>query len=179
VRSTTKVMCVKNKNHVVRTSRDKMSTTWDLFCFLVRQWKALRTCCSAFPITTKWCFDQDVKVVPGTTFTKKHAIGAVRCKNEGMLLQLLGWHCIESVVFACPVHEHDQRWTCRLFGFKSCDISYIDGFGCYHFCLIRFGLELIIFSFEILRNFRFRFGTADYCNFRFSFGTAGCCRTAG
>jgi len=24
-----------------------------------------------FPITTKWCFDQDVKVVPGATFTKR------------------------------------------------------------------------------------------------------------
>jgi len=35
-----------------------------------------------------------------------------------------------------------------------------------------------LFSFELHRNFRFNFGTADYCNFRFSFGTACCCRTA-
>jgi len=50
--------------------------------------------------------------------------------------------------------------------------QYIDGFGCYHFCLNRIGLEFII-SFELLRNFRFSFATADYCNFLFSFGTAG------
>jgi len=43
------------------------------------------------------------------------------------------------------------------------------------FFLNRFGLELIIFSFEILRNFRFRFGSAAYCNFRFSSGTTGYC----
>jgi len=29
----------------------------------------------------------------------------------GMLLQLLGWRCIESVLFACPIHENDQTWT--------------------------------------------------------------------
>ena len=33
--------------------------------------EALRTCCSAFPITTKWCFDQDAKVLPGATLTKR------------------------------------------------------------------------------------------------------------
>jgi len=36
-----------------------------------------------------------------------------------------------------------------------------------------------LFSFEILRNFRFSFGTTDCCDFRFSFGTEGYCRTAG
>jgi len=30
---------------------------------------ALRTCRSNFPVTTKWCRDQDVKVVPSATFT--------------------------------------------------------------------------------------------------------------
>jgi len=35
------------------------------------------------------------------------------------------------------------------------------------------------FSFKLLRNCRFTFGTADCCNFRFSFGTASYCRTAG
>jgi len=28
------------------------------------QCEALRTCCSGFPIVTKWCCDQDVKVMP-------------------------------------------------------------------------------------------------------------------
>jgi len=54
-------------------------------------------------------FDQDVKVAPGTTFKTERAIGAVHCKNEGMLLRLLGWRCIESAVFACPIHENDHR----------------------------------------------------------------------
>ena len=76
---------------------------------LVLQCEALCTCCSAFLIATKWCFDQDVKVVPGTTFTKRRAMGAVHCKNEGMLLHPLGWRCIESVVFVWPIHENDQR----------------------------------------------------------------------
>jgi len=64
-------ICVMNSTHVERTCRNKMSTTWDLYCCLVPQCEASRTCCSAFPITTKWCFDQDVTVVPGTTFTKR------------------------------------------------------------------------------------------------------------
>jgi len=67
VRFTTNGMCVMNNTHVPRTSRNKMITTWDLHCCLVQQWEALRTCCSAFPITTKWCFDQALKVVPGAT----------------------------------------------------------------------------------------------------------------
>jgi len=70
VRFTTNGMGMMNNTQVARTSRNKMIMTWDLHCCLVQQWEALRTCCSAFPITSKWCFDQDVKVVPGATFTK-------------------------------------------------------------------------------------------------------------
>jgi len=43
---------------------------------------------------------------------KECAIGAVYWKTRRMLLQPLGWRCIESVVFTCPIHENDQRWTC-------------------------------------------------------------------
>jgi len=32
--------------------------------------EALRTCHLGIPITTTWCCDQDVKVMPGATFTK-------------------------------------------------------------------------------------------------------------
>jgi len=68
----------------------------------------------------------------------------------------------------------------HVLGFKSCDISYIGGFGCYHFCLNRFGLELInYFHFNFFATFVFSFGITGYCNFRFSFGTAGYFRTAG
>jgi len=70
VRFTTNGMCVMNDTHVARTSTNKMSTTWGIYCCLVQQWEALHTCCSAFAIATKWCFDHDVKVVPAATFTK-------------------------------------------------------------------------------------------------------------
>ena len=60
VRITTNGMCVKNNTHVTRTSRNEISTTWDLYCCLVPQCEALRTCCSAFPFATKCCFDQDL-----------------------------------------------------------------------------------------------------------------------
>jgi len=42
--------------------------------------------------------------------------------------------------------------------------QHLHGLGCYHFCLSTFGLELIIF-FELLCNFRFNFGAADYITF--------------
>ena len=43
---------------------------------------------SGFPIATRWCCDQDVKVVLGATFTKKHTIGAVHCIKEGICCNL-------------------------------------------------------------------------------------------
>jgi len=108
VRFTTNGMCMMNNAHVARTSRNKMITTWNLHCCLVQQWEALRTCCSSFPITTKWCFDQDVKVVPGTVQPSQNerAIGAVHCKNEGML-EPFSWRCIERLVFICSIHAND------------------------------------------------------------------------
>ena len=120
VRFVTNGMCVKNNTHVAWTSRNRLSTTWDLYCCMVPQCGALCTCSSVFLITTKWCFDQDVKVVPGTTFTKRCAMGAVHCKHEEMLLQPLVWRCIGSVVFVWSIHENDQSWTCTLI--KSCDM---------------------------------------------------------
>jgi len=112
VRFTTNGMCVMNNTRLPRTRRNKISTTWDLYGCLVPQCASLRTCCSAFPIKTKWYFDQDVKLVPGTTFTKGTWNRCGLLKKRGMLLQPLGWRCIESVVFACPTHENYQRWTC-------------------------------------------------------------------
>ena len=46
----------------------------------------------------RWCQAQHSQ--------KERAKGAVHCKNEGMLLQLLGWRCTESVVFVWPIHEN-------------------------------------------------------------------------
>ena len=36
---------------------------------------------------------------------KEHAIGAVRCKKEGMLLQPLRWWCVDYVIH----HERHVR----------------------------------------------------------------------
>jgi len=83
VRFTTNRMCVMNNTRVARTSRNKISTTWDLYSWLVPQCEGLRTCCSAFPITTKWCFDQHVKLVPGTTFTKRTCNRCCLLKKRG------------------------------------------------------------------------------------------------
>jgi len=63
VRFVTNGMYVKNNTHryVSQTSRNRMSMTWDLYCCLLPQCEALHTCPLGFPITTKWCCDQDVK----------------------------------------------------------------------------------------------------------------------
>ena len=72
----------------------------ELYCCLLPQCEALRTCRSGFPIATKWCCDQYVKVVPGSAFTQKRA---VRCEKEGMLLQPLRWCCVKCLIH----HERD------------------------------------------------------------------------
>jgi len=94
---TTNRMCMKNNTHVAQTNRNKMSTTWDLYCCLVPQREALHTCWSAFPITTKWYLDQDVKVVPGTTFTKRTCNWCGSLRNRGYVVATswlaLPWKC--------------------------------------------------------------------------------------
>jgi len=69
---TTNGMCAKNNTHiyVARTSNDRVIAAHDLYCCLLPQCEALRTCCSGFPIATKWFCDQDMEVVPCETFTK-------------------------------------------------------------------------------------------------------------
>jgi len=66
----------------------------------------LCTCRSGFPIATKngavtrmW---RSCCVKPSQ---KARAIAAVRCKNEGMLLQPLCWRCVECVVY----HEQNMQ----------------------------------------------------------------------
>ena len=44
----------------------------ELYCCLLPQCKALRTCRSGFPITTKWCCNEDVKVVLCASLYKKN-----------------------------------------------------------------------------------------------------------
>jgi len=48
-------------------------------------------------------------------------MGAVHCKNEGMLLEPFTWCCIESVIFICSIHANNHSE--HVFVFKSCNIS--------------------------------------------------------
>jgi len=69
---TTNGMCAnKNTICVARTSNNRVTSSGNLYCCLLPQCEALRTYRSGFPIATKWCCDQVVKVVPGAAFTKK------------------------------------------------------------------------------------------------------------
>ena len=66
-------MCVKNNTimYVARTSNNRVISSGDLYCCLLPQCEALRTCRSGFPIATKRCCDQDVKVVRSAAFTQR------------------------------------------------------------------------------------------------------------
>jgi len=84
----------------------------------------------------RWC-----QVQPSQ---KERAIGAVHCKKRGDVVgtfQLaLHWKCGFHML-------NTWKWPdmhIYLF-FSLATFQYIDGFGCYHFCLNRIGLELIIF----------------------------------
>jgi len=72
-------------------------------------------------------------------------MGEVHCKHEGMLLQLLGGVAL-TVWFSYGQYikmtgdEHVGYLDLNLATFQ-----HIEEFGCYHFCLSTFGLELIIF----------------------------------
>jgi len=107
VRFTMNGMCVENNTHVAWTSRNKMSTTWDRYCCLLRQWEVLRTCCWAFPVTTKWCFDQDVKVVSCITFTKKryNRCGSLQKRGGVIATSPLALH------WKCGFRMPNQRWS--------------------------------------------------------------------
>ena len=66
-------MCAKNKNIYAWREQAiiREIAMHDLYCCLLPWCEALRTCCSGFPIASKWCCDQDVKVVPSSAFTQK------------------------------------------------------------------------------------------------------------
>jgi len=64
-------------------------------------------------------------MVPGKTFAQKErALGAVHYKNEGVLLQLLGYGFALKVWFLHAQYMKMTRDERVLgFGFESCDIS--------------------------------------------------------
>jgi len=100
LRFTTNGMCAKNNIaiYMARTSTNGVIAMHDLYCCLLSQCEALCTCRSGFPLATKWCCDQDVKVVPSAAFTKRMCD---RC----------GSHCKKEVdvVAASPLVLH---WMC-------------------------------------------------------------------
>ena len=70
---TTNGMCGKNNTIVcvARASNRKRDCEHDLYCCLLPRCEAMHTCRSGFPIATKWCCDQDVKVVWSSAFTQR------------------------------------------------------------------------------------------------------------
>ena len=70
----------------------------ELYCCLLPRCDALCTCRLGFLIATKWCCDQDVKVVPSADFTKR------TCDRCGSLLKG------GDVVATSPLPLH---WMCN------------------------------------------------------------------
>ena len=70
---TTNGICVKNNTimYAVRTTNNRVILSGDLYCCLLPQCEALRIWRSGFLIATKWCCDQDVKVVRSSAFTQR------------------------------------------------------------------------------------------------------------
>ena len=57
--------------YVALASNSKRDCRHDLYCCLLPRYEALRTCRSEFPIATKWCCNQDVKVVRSSALTQR------------------------------------------------------------------------------------------------------------
>ena len=87
----------------LQTSNNRVISSGDLYCCLLPQCEALRTCRSSFPITT-----QEIYFL------------VFRMPNTGKWPEMNMCLDLDLATF-----------------------QYIDGFGCYHFCLTRFGLDLI------------------------------------
>jgi len=91
--------------YLARTSNNRVIMACELYCCLLPQCEALRICRSRFPIATKWCCDQDVKVVRSLAFTQKTCDWCGSLWKGGMLLQLLRWCWLDCVIH----HERDMR----------------------------------------------------------------------
>ena len=91
-----------------------MSTTWDLYCCFLPQCEALRTCRLVFPITTKWCFDQDVKVVPGANFSKWMCDRCSSLQKGGDVVAtsqlMLRWKCDSPEMGCAQWATHKYMW---------------------------------------------------------------------
>jgi len=99
--------------YVSETSRNRMRMTLDLYCLLA-QCEALHTCRLGFPITTKWCFDQDVKVVPGATSTKRMCSRCSSQQKGGDIVAtsqlMLRWKCDSPQMGCAQRATHKYMW---------------------------------------------------------------------
>jgi len=75
----------------------------DLYCCLLPLYKALHTCCSGFPIATKWCCDQDVEVVPSSAITQRMCDRCGSLLKGGDVVATSQWCCVKCVIH----HEQD------------------------------------------------------------------------
>jgi len=99
---------------VSQTSKNRMRTTWDVYCCLLPQCEALHTCRLGFPVTTKWHFDQDVKVVPGAKFTKRMCDRCASLQKGGDVVAtsqfMLRWQ-VRFTQMGCAQREtHNYMW---------------------------------------------------------------------
>ena len=103
---TTNGMCVKNNTiiYVARASNSKRLWAWSLlllaatvrsFAHAARNFRSQQN----GAVTRMW---RSCRVQPSH---KERAIGVVRCKKDGMLLQPLRWCCVDCVIH----HERDVR----------------------------------------------------------------------
>jgi len=83
----------------------RVISSGDLYCCLLPQYEALRTCRLGFLIATKWYCDQAVKAMPSETFTKKVRLVQFIVKRMGCCCNLL-----VGVALNCAIHhEQDLR----------------------------------------------------------------------
>ena len=61
----------QHHTYMCREQAIRVIMACELYCCLLPQYEALRICRSGFPIATKWCCDQDVKVVRSSAFTQR------------------------------------------------------------------------------------------------------------
>ena len=117
-----------------QTSRNKISTTLDLYCCLLPQCEALHTCPLAFAITTKWCFDQDVKVVPGKNFSKRMCDRCSSLQKQGDVVAtsqlMLRWKCDLPQMGCAQRATHKHMWSEQAKIEWSCQVISI--IACYH-----------------------------------------------
>ena len=96
--------CVDCEIHHERDVREEQHHTYMWreqaiieYCCLLPQCEALRICRSGFPIATKWCCDQDVKVVRSSAFTQRTCDRCGSLKKGGDVVAtspvVLRWLC--------------------------------------------------------------------------------------